>query len=613
MPNPYDQDILFLLNKDLSHESFTQELEKTGEGLSISNRVAYFFRAGVLSSEHSRYHEAKFCWKQARALINKFERAYRPKCELNIGVMYLQTGDYASAQSTLEQALRYAKTFQDPVLEQQCLTNLGIVSFRLGDYHGAEARQRKSLRLAKKLGKDAEIPSCLANLGNIRKFQGRLREAKSLYEKALVLSRSMGDERMECDWLGNISSILLDLGDFHNAVSYAKAALQIAELHSYSHGIFTSHTVLGTAYRVLGKFQESLLHAKQGLYLATELQIYDGICRGLLNVGHTFENLGQIFSALPAYQKALDIARSIKDVNAQGICYFNLGRVYIDVPDIKSSQFYFQKAKHIARKLNDWDLLSHCHIEIGNLAMRNKAFAKAETAYREALRFSKHTGNTSAKARSLLSLGTIAKNRDHAIKLYKQGLKLALAMKDPDLESSFLFNLAGELRDKKPHRAIKLYEQAIILYERMTSSAMEEKTLIDLNASRGHIYPEVITLCSKLGMSGAMFDYSERSRSRAFLASLGAIEVPLSIFNDKLSEREKTLLKKERQLIDQIKATTFVLATPQPRSQSVSDIDRLMKQLQITRARIGKFAPEFIDLRVGSPLTLKGLQACLHA
>ena len=189
-----------------------------------------------------------------------------------LGRLSWRVGEYAAAESYLEETLKLSRQIEDDAQVARVLGNLGFLAWRRSDYTVAQAFLEESLALKQELGSQ-EIGTALNNLGLVAEAQGNYLAAARYFNKALEIFRKEGNQ-----W--GIAVELYNLGN----VACAKGALQTAS----------------TQYqKALEQFEE------QG----SKWSISDALC-GLADV-ELLSGPSRIKKAQTLYKKSLTLAQTL--------------------------------------------------------------------------------------------------------------------------------------------------------------------------------------------------------------------------------------------------------------------------------------------------------------
>lgn len=129
------------------------------------------------------------------------------------GRLALRQGDYALAQSMLEETLSIWRGMADLKGEMQALNNLGLVALYQDDLVRAQSYCEQSLAGYRLLGDDRGVAQALIRLGIALRYKEDFKRATRCYEECLVLAREFNDTYLIAGALHNLGQIAHHQGD----------------------------------------------------------------------------------------------------------------------------------------------------------------------------------------------------------------------------------------------------------------------------------------------------------------------------------------------------------------------------------------------------------------
>ena len=180
---------------DLEHDNFRSALE-------FLVRMAEADWALRLGIALFRFWETREHLTEGRDRIGKLLQlegaASRPKLRARLlfaaAVLAAEQGDYASAQSLLQQSLETCRALGDNRGIAVALNALAVNARDRGELEAGCCLFEQCLGIWKELGYPADIARALSNLANVTKLRGEYARASSLYEECLQMFREAGDE-----------------------------------------------------------------------------------------------------------------------------------------------------------------------------------------------------------------------------------------------------------------------------------------------------------------------------------------------------------------------------------------------------------------------------------
>src|SRR5271157_4114131 len=245
---------------------------------------------------------------------NDFHSLRKRLAVLNaLAVRHYGVGDYAKAQTHLEQMLQLAMRLGERRAEMSALGNLGLVYQATGQAKRAIEYSEKALKITREIGDRAGEGLALGNLGIEYADLGETRRAIELYEAALAIDREGRDRRSEGQTLGNLGVAYQRLGDTRRAIECFDQQLAIARQLGDRHAEGTALGNLGIAYKESGDTRRAIEFYEQALAIAREIgdRRFEGYALG--NLGIAYARLGETRRAIELFQQRLTLAREVGD------------------------------------------------------------------------------------------------------------------------------------------------------------------------------------------------------------------------------------------------------------------------------------------------------------
>ena len=113
----------------------------------------------------------------------------------NLATIMHNLGDYAGAESQLQEALHISKDLGDHLGEAAYVAELGRVAWRRGDLELARRLLEESLQKFRQLGEKLGGAEALQSLGDVAASSGHTELAQSYYEESLTICGSLSARR----------------------------------------------------------------------------------------------------------------------------------------------------------------------------------------------------------------------------------------------------------------------------------------------------------------------------------------------------------------------------------------------------------------------------------
>jgi CHAT domain-containing protein/uncharacterized protein HemY len=358
-----------------------------------------------------------------------------PTSLVQTGKQYYQSGQYANAIATWQQAADIYAKQGDRLNQAIVLQNLALAHQQLGQWKQADPALAISLEI---LQSEPQQPKLLAQAlniqGNIQLAQGKTQEALETWQKSAIIYAQAGDTDGAIRSKINQSQALRSLGLYRKAKDILQQ-VQI-ELKERPESVLKAASLLnlGDTLRLSGDFKEAKIILQESLAIATKLNDSAIMADALLSLGNTTYSSKQITEAIAYYQQASIAATApIQKVQAQ------LNQLHLQIA---------AKQPEAARLL-----LSDLQTQLSSLPpSRASVYAKVNFA------------------QSLVKLNPTS-DRQNSAKLLATAAQQAKAMGDPRAES-YAIGYLGNLYEQTQQfsEAQTLTEKALILAQTNNAS-----------------------------------------------------------------------------------------------------------------------------------------------
>ena len=406
--------------------------------------------------------------------------------------------------------------------------------------------------------------------------------------------------------LYEFSYFRLALNSWHHALEYF---LKNKDRSSES----ACYTNLGNVHYSLGDFRKAIDYYERSLEITEETGDRAGKSKCYTNIGNVHYSLGDFRKAIEYYEKSLEIDREVGDKSGESKCYMGLGNAYRSLGDFRKAIDYYEKSLEITEETGDRAAESACYANLGNAYHDLGDFRKAIDYYEKSLEITKEIGDRAGESKCYANLGIAYDNLGDFRKAIEYYEKSLVTMKETgDINSERIVNLSLCRIHYKPEKelAYKYCKHSIELSEMISGKLVEEEKKIMFSTQTSDAYHYMIPLCLNLKKEKEAFNYTERSKSRAFLDLLAATEIRPTV---KLTEKLKSLLQNEQIYLDRLREIQTRHLRQTKISVELGEIDAIREKLDQIYDQIEEFDPEYVYARKGGPLSLDNMQDMLSS
>jgi len=286
------------------HRMAVTAAEQTGDSALIAEAVGDL---GGLFLARWRLPEAtELCMKSLSMLRDKKDARYLPVVLNNLGVIYINLGDYAQSEAYFKEALHAVRGFKSPdPYEARVLNNFGALYYTMKDLGKAEKAFKKAVAVTEKqLGPNrAELATYLSNLGGLYVVRKKWTQAAALFDRAISLLDVSGKP----DQLG-FAGILDNQGMmFHLQKNFVESEkplrraynLRLELLGAENPIVVVTQVKLAGTLREMGRYEEA-----ERMY-RDALEIYEKTSRlRSMDAAKALEELANLFRQTSREQKA---------------------------------------------------------------------------------------------------------------------------------------------------------------------------------------------------------------------------------------------------------------------------------------------------------------------
>ena len=229
----------------------------------------------------------------------------------NIGVVYMDMGDYPGALEYLFRALKVCEAIGAKSGEAMWLGNIGVVYTEQGYADKALDYHFRSLEVEQELNNPTGIAITLGNIGSVYHDEGDYGKSLGYFRRARVLADSVGDRDGVAIWDGNIGMAYENLNMSDTALFYYFRALDIANETGNTSTIATQLRAIGGLYSDLGRYGEAEDYLMQALAMDKESGALLEILEDEKELSELFEKSGRPELALEHYKKYTAVKDSV--------------------------------------------------------------------------------------------------------------------------------------------------------------------------------------------------------------------------------------------------------------------------------------------------------------
>jgi tetratricopeptide (TPR) repeat protein len=237
-----------------------------------------------------------------------------------LGYVYSEKGDYKTALSYYEKALKNELDFLPPDDPSLATTynNIAGVHESLGDYESALSSYQKVLKIQQKTlpSTHPDFGTTYSNIGRLHQKMGDYPISLTFYQQALNVQEKFLPPKHPylAKSHSNFGFIYSSMGDKLKALEYYKKAREIQELSLPANHPDTANTYnsIGSVYNSIEDYSNALSCFEKALEIQMQNfpENHSAFANTYNNFGLVYGSMGDKSTALSYYQKAYEICRN---------------------------------------------------------------------------------------------------------------------------------------------------------------------------------------------------------------------------------------------------------------------------------------------------------------
>lgn len=177
-------------------------------------RVKTLYKAALLAFYQGDYAEANSQLEETRSLVEPMaDRPLLARILYNLGMIPSIQGQHDLARRRFEESMSIFQQLGDRTAVAKCLNELAQIAQAEGDYDGARGLYTQSLSLHRQLGNRRSVAIVLENLGLLARDAGEPAQARPLLEESLAIDRDLGDKAGIANCLTKLAQLAVDQED----------------------------------------------------------------------------------------------------------------------------------------------------------------------------------------------------------------------------------------------------------------------------------------------------------------------------------------------------------------------------------------------------------------
>jgi signal transduction histidine kinase/CheY-like chemotaxis protein len=277
----------------------------------------------------------------------------------NIGLTYMNQGDYDRALNHFNRSLKIDEEFDDNEGIAITLDNIGSIYWRQGEYDQALEYYNQSLKIHEDMGNKRGIASSLVDLGKIYKSKGNYEQALDHYSRSQKINEEIGNKRGTASSLHSIGVIYQDQRDYSKALGYYSRSLNIFEELGNKGGIASTLNTIGYLYQSQSDYLQAINHYNRSLKFMEEIGYQHGLATVLNNLGALHKEQGDYIQAMTHFSRSLKIHKEMGHKKETAYTLDNIGSIFREQGNYPQAISYGERALRRVREMGDLKILQN--------------------------------------------------------------------------------------------------------------------------------------------------------------------------------------------------------------------------------------------------------------
>ncbi len=247
------------------------------------------------------------------------------KAYLNLSKVYLQQKKYEDSMATLEYALEYKKSTNEPIGHGMALYYMGEIK-KASDDHNASIKFYDHSRDVLKNVKDRSyLIYPLNGIANVHLRRGNLKKASKYLKECMKICKETNDVGKEVKILLDIGLLEIHKGNYKKALNNLLKSLKVAEMTEQKENTAYSLLHIGITHYKLKQYKENIEYFRRALKLMNEINMKDSLDHIYSYLTCTYARVGMANQSIKAaYFHIKSMKETGKDVE-YGRTFLGLG------------------------------------------------------------------------------------------------------------------------------------------------------------------------------------------------------------------------------------------------------------------------------------------------
>ncbi|MFZ4427302.1 MAG: tetratricopeptide repeat protein [Saprospiraceae bacterium] len=360
--------------------------ETCQEAITLAKNIRNTLFAAQAKNAYGRLRMLKGDYFEAASLFRKALQAFEvldqgigtAEALGHLGNLFFRQGQYEISEQYLLRCIETARNLAQYRLDAQFVANLGLNYMNQGNYAAAISCQQEHLAFCRYNNDRQGMCVMFVHLGIVLLEKGDYAPALEHFQQGLDLSNELGNKQLTAVALGNIGEIYERQGDYRQAMDHYRKDLELCESLGDKQGIAIALGLIGQLLNIQGEFHRAIEYLQKDLMLCEEMGYLKGSAKALNTLGDIFFNLKECSRALHFYDRAIALTRQIGQPLLLGLSLAEKGAVLLETGNHTLLEATVKEALDVAAAVGNPDLTFEARILEARTHITHKRIARAK-------------------------------------------------------------------------------------------------------------------------------------------------------------------------------------------------------------------------------------------
>lgn len=328
-------------NFDDAHILFKKAINTAEEVNDLESAALGYSELGVGYTFTNELIEAKKNYLKSYDLFKKLGNSIRlALLSSNIGKLYMNFFDYASAVKYFEEGIQFAG--DDKRSQVLNLIGLADVYSNLSNYSKAIKYYREAQKLSGEIKEVSLLTEISTGLGALNFNLDRFSNSEFYYQYALELQTSSSNLFFSADICHKLGLVYFHMDSLSEAETYFKRSIEYSASSNNHYAAALSYGDIAELYYRTKRYSETVNALAKAKSIAVKNNWEHLLAQQNILLGNMSAEKENFEQAKNYYQNALFLAQRLNDFNLRILAYHSLGKLYHEANFIEAAESFYK-------------------------------------------------------------------------------------------------------------------------------------------------------------------------------------------------------------------------------------------------------------------------------